>query len=272
MFHSDIVAAMEASPIVTRYPVETSNLKYSPWRSPHGNYRCPKFHDAAFFSTLNDYSFSLSLSLSVWQPQEPEWKNVCGKKVSLLFDSAGFSPSTIESQRSRVLAGKRLSIDIESEDERHCRSVGLSLLIQISRTPLDINHSLPLCTPYGNPYVHTQEPWTTTPERLFRFKSRQKEYGFPLLPYETQFHGSATITARRVFRADRFLQGHLGFCSSFVLCLLRSVCVIGRPRIFVHLQWCKNTHNMERYVKYRKYNILVIIFNGRNESLSWINF
>ena len=30
MFHSDIVAAaMEASPIVTRYPVEMSNLKYS---------------------------------------------------------------------------------------------------------------------------------------------------------------------------------------------------------------------------------------------------
>lgn len=216
--------------------------------------------------------WTITLSLSVWQPQEPEWKNVCGKKVSLLFDSAGFSPSTIESQRSRVLAGKRLSIDIESEDERHCRSVGLSLLIQISRTPLDINHSLPLCTPYGNPYVHTQEPWTTTPERLFRFKSRQKEYGFPLLLYETQFHGSATITARRVFRADRFLQGQLGFCSSFVLCLLCSVCVIGRPRIFVYLQWRKNTHNMERYVKYRKYNILVIIFNGRNESLSWIIF
>lgn len=52
MFHGDIVAAMEALPIVTRYPLEMSNLKYSSSRLPHGNYRCPKFHGAAPFSIV----------------------------------------------------------------------------------------------------------------------------------------------------------------------------------------------------------------------------
>lgn len=100
MFHSDIVAAMEASPIVTRYPVETSNLKYSPWRSPHGNYRCPKFHDTAFFSTLNDYSFSLSFSLCLTATRARVKKCVWQKSFVALWLCRFFSEHHRESTLS----------------------------------------------------------------------------------------------------------------------------------------------------------------------------
>ena len=101
---------------------------------------------------------------------------------------------------------------LDMENEKHWRSAGLSVLIQISRTPLNINHSLPLCSPYGNPYVHTQEPRTTAVERPFRFKSRRKKkYGFPLQRHEAAFQSlsrcSYGLTRARRIRNCRF-EGH----------------------------------------------------------------
>lgn len=170
MFHGDIVAAMEALPIVTRYPLEMSNLKYSSSRLPHGNYRCPKFHGAAPFSIVERLLSRLDRQGGRERDRERERERercACGKKkVSSLF--AAVSPSTINEINSLSLFLSSLSpfsLSFETLDrdrtrfERHCRSAALSPLIQISRAPLDINHSLPSCRGrMGTPYVHTQQP------------------------------------------------------------------------------------------------------------------
>lgn len=161
MFHGDIVAAMEALPIVTRYPLEMSNLKYSSSRLPHGNYRCPKFHGAAPFSIVERLLSRLDRQGGRERERDARVEKKKFRHSLLPFPRAPSTRST--PSLSFPLSPFSLSFETLDRDrtrfERHCRSAALSPLIQISRAPLDINHSLPSCRGrMGTPYVHTQQP------------------------------------------------------------------------------------------------------------------
>ena len=158
---------MEALPIVTRYPLEMSNLKYSSSRLPHGNYRCPKFHGTAPFSIVERLLSRLDREAGKERERKREReRNVRVEKKSFVTLCCRFPEHHQRDQLSlSSISFLSLPLSFETLDrdrtrfERHCRSAALSLLIQISRAPLDINHSLPSCRGrMGTPYVHTQQP------------------------------------------------------------------------------------------------------------------
>lgn len=141
-----------------------------------------------------DQQCESGFTLSLWPGLEEgdtrrkkKKKNVYGMEKSFVRSLTNriFLPSIIEnmptlSSCSRFV--KRLSIGIESENERHWRSFSWPIA-----TNTDLTHFSPRYKPFSTLVHAVWEPVRAQrrnlerppPERPFRFKSRQKEYGFP---------------------------------------------------------------------------------------------